>query len=408
MNEEEKKEKSFWSFSQRRKKFRSLWWVQLVFLFAFLVAAGLYSWLNLGGVAHKLVGGEGYDEYSADSALYSSGERSLLKKFSAFFGGEEKPPFAENAAVSALNRDLAGGLGGEKDDFAARGNGMPEDGEKTRDDFAKAGTAGPPAGMKKEFHGKLRPLNKGAFAPSGASRSKTAGEFSGGNENLVEVRKSEGEKQTGERLKGREMSAMKQLKSALKTGVYGARDASQDAAKLWVAKTFDNAGASRFSLEYDEKAKAQLDRVNPDSIPDFLREQNINDANKLSVKKVGDPEVDKEGTKDALENDKKYQAAKMAKDLSEGILNPMFSGMNFGARSETAENLGEDAEEPDVGSFSDPREKPDLGDSELNESGDGYFVDENGNMIDPDNPPWGSCGHYCTDTYCEKAETCWV
>ena len=51
---------------------------------------------------------------------------------------------------------------------------------------------------------------------------------------------------------------MNALKSAFKANLYGARLSSQDAAKGWIAKSFDATPEAETSIEYDPVEKPAL------------------------------------------------------------------------------------------------------------------------------------------------------
>ena len=108
--------------------------------------------------------------------------------------------------------------------------------------------------------------------------------------------------------------------------LYGARLSSKDSAREWIARTFDGNQNSRNSLEYtSEEMKAKLDRINPDSIPKYLRDQSLDaaSARSLGSSDVDKPDFDKDGTREALKGDKKYQSEKDQQDLAKALFNPL-------------------------------------------------------------------------------------
>jgi len=397
---EEKKNRSFWGIFGSGRKFRSLWWIQIVFLLIFLAAAGFYSWMTLGNVAQKLVGGESYEELSA-SAGPNFQRGSVFGKWNFF---DEEKDIAYKQDQERLKKEFAAFTSGDED-WAGKNKTMvsgKESGTEKAPDESGKDVDVRHERYKRFFKGKLRPLNKGVFSAFKTGGSKTSNSFGESNKNIVRVTEGRNVQEASGKLRGTRVSAMKQLEKAWKTGVYGARDASQDAAKSWTARAFDSAAASRFSLEYDEKAKRALDTVNPNSIPSFLREQDVNSAKNLAVKDVEGPEIDKEATKKALANDKKYQAAKAAQDLSKGLLNSMFSGVNFGGQSAADADdgtLGNLAEADDPPKLDDPGEAATSGITvdeygyihTVGSDGMNYVFDESGALVGCEDVNAGMC-----------------
>ncbi len=148
------------------------------------------------------------------------------------------------------------------------------------------------------------------------------------------------------------------LKGVFFASLHGARIASQDSAKTWIAKNFDNVPEYDTALQYDENVRAKLDKINPNSIPKFLRDQTVtaDDAKRLYASDVNEPEVDKPDTKEALKEDTAYQRKKAFSDMAGGMLNGMYAGLGTGGGSGVAR--GEDGE---TSSAEDPSGDPDLG-----------------------------------------------
>ena len=159
---------------------------------------------------------------------------------------------------------------------------------------------------------------------------------------------------------------MQALKGVFQATFHGARIASHDSAKSWIARAFDGSAEATTAIEYDENMRAKLDIVNPNSIPHFLREQDLSaaEARRLEVADVGKPKMDAEDTKKALAEDKDYQAKKLAKDLSGSMLNGLFAGIS-GTGSPTTE--GDDRAGP-PGPSEDPESFTVFADSEDGQS----------------------------------------
>jgi hypothetical protein len=153
------------------------------------------------------------------------------------------------------------------------------------------------------------------------------------------------------------------LKGTFRASYYGARLASKDAARGWIARTFDATPEADTAIEYDPAMRAELDRINPDSIPKFLREQDLSaaEAKTLATTEVSKPKMDKDGTYEALKNDKDYQQKKLADDFAGSMLNGLFAGVS-GTGSE------------DDRGFTDPEERDDI-----TSLGLGEYMDSQGN-----------------------------
>ena len=84
---------------------------------------------------------------------------------------------------------------------------------------------------------------------------------------------------------------LESLKGAFRASIYGARIASADSAKGWIARSFDATPEATTTIQYEENMRSKLDVVNPNSIPQFLREQDISagGARTLSTSKVSNP-----------------------------------------------------------------------------------------------------------------------
>jgi hypothetical protein len=102
--------------------------------------------------------------------------------------------------------------------------------------------------------------------------------------------------------------------------------ASQDSAKSWIAKSFDASPDYDTALQYDDDMRSKLDKVNPDAIPHFLREQDVSaaEAKTLQASDVGKPHIDKEAEEEIK---KDSPASKATSSLASSMLNMLFAGM---------------------------------------------------------------------------------
>ncbi|MCX5784360.1 MAG: hypothetical protein NTX59_01595 [Elusimicrobia bacterium] len=349
---------------------KSFWWLPFAFIFLFLAVGGFYAWNTMKGAAHKLVGGDTYNSLSANSVSY--GGLSSSEKEDNFFASDEEMSAqsgkkAEKAGLeTVLARAGAAGGGGRRGGAAGDGNSAVRSGGAAVYNWG--------GGQSNALQSKLQARGSALAGMKGGqtSQSTAFNDESDAEKPSVVPIASTGKTLNGQSpKKGPGTSVLESLKSAFKSSLYGARLASQDAASAWIAKSFTAAPEEEMALQYDDKMRSKLDKVNPESIPKFLRDQDINatEAKTLGVSDVHKPDLDKEATKDSLKEDKDYQAKKAAKDMSNGMLNPMFGG--FGGTSQIGSDTGTGTDNLNV--MSDPNATQDLS----------WTVDEYGNTIVP-------------------------
>jgi len=345
---------------------KNYWWLALSFLFLFLAGGGYYALTSMGTEAQKLAGGAGYTQLSANSAAYTRGS---LEKADNYFSSDEEDPLAARGEVAAsaaaadkrrsleARAQAASGGGSGSSSAGAAGGGSEGDGVAPQAGAARRGA----------FEGKLEARVSGLGGQRGGGAAKSSagfnpgGDQSAGGAGVTAGRPSvQRETGAGAPKKAAPGGVLSALRGAFRASLYGARIASKDSARHWLSRTFDASSDVNTSLEYDEKMKASLDRIDPNSIPKFLRDQDItaSDAKSLGVAEVGKPKMDVEGTKEALKNDKDYQSRKMMQDMASAAMNPLgnFVGANTGRASTPSE---EEASEEDrnVTGFSSPEDE---------------------------------------------------
>ena len=382
------------------KGFKNWWWLQLAFLFVFLIGGGFYAFINMNKEAHKLVGGDKYADMSA-SQMYNSRVSTTKRGFflsrkknlsdNGDSVGKGSPTLSASARLekrklSAASSEVAG----------APGNDIDEDYETEDliDEETSAARGHLSDGLRKRLA-----IKKDRVFSSKDGKGKTSGNFLAASKGDVSLKENEETTaKKGRAVATKKTSVMQSLKKTWKMGIYGARDASRDAAKNWIARAFDNVSPSRYSLEYSEDVKINLDRINPNSIPGYLRDMDMSksSAKSLGINDVNSLSLDEDGTQEALDKDVKYQASKLANNASDGMLNSLFSGMNFGGGSPTNNDIGDYGDEGDEGDEGptdrnlpepvDPEDPPDLFGEEVMDFG-------------------GDCGEECGCT-CEAACCC--
>ncbi|MCX7905535.1 MAG: hypothetical protein N2446_02400 [Elusimicrobiales bacterium] len=184
-------------------------------------------------------------------------------------------------------------------------------------------------------------------------------------------------------------TAMGLLRSTFKTTLMAARDASNDTARAWTSKTFDYTPTINQTIEYDEKLRAKLDRINPNSIPAFLKDPALDPESMKSLKVSEVPGLSKEDDKNNFEIDMedikdKMQEYKKKKSLLDSLasLNPLFNMKNSDEELTDEEidknsysvNMSNSniAVSPDSKVVNNPSDKPSLGNEITNVVTDEY------------------------------------
>lgn len=340
--EEERKKGAAVAFTRGK-----YWKAQLLILFIFLSGFAFLAYFMLGKQAHKLIGADSYSELSRNSY----GEKSIVKKIISYFTGEE------SASVEKRSGD---GFSFENSSVAAAGSleqgvsGQDTQSSSNQVTFASQGSS-------LSSGSRLASSLSGSLASASSGKSKTElSNFSGDSKNLA-VKVSAAEKANFKNGLARQQrpSALDALKGAWKASLYGARLSSQDAAKSWTARAFDSSPESESSIQYDERMKAKLDRLNPNAIPQYLKDQNI-EMDALSSAKPSDvPEFDKDNSKKEKElNASREMREKLAEQMSSGLFNSMYG--NSSDNSQESESKDDDSLVSSLG-IDKPESKASLG-----------------------------------------------
>ncbi|MDA8132785.1 MAG: hypothetical protein M0011_14880 [Elusimicrobia bacterium] len=319
-----------------QKKEKKYWPLALLLTLLLLGGGGYYALTGLKDTAHKLGGGSDYDQLSANSSVYEG--NAAGKEGDVFGVGEELPGrVKEEASASRLNPSLFR----TKDELLADASGRPAQASGSAEQAEAAGDSGDSAAgggggggaAGAAMPGKLQA--RASFSGGGAAGTRSKGLSAGaegfkGSGTVVgraDVQKDTAQASARKAAKG---GVLESLKGAFRVSFYGARMASNDAAKSWVSRAFDATPEAETAIEYDDDVRSKLDRVNPSSIPGFLRDQDVSvaEAKHLADSEVAAPKFNKEGTEEALKRDDKSQIGKMLADMSGGMLNGLFKGVS--------------------------------------------------------------------------------
>jgi hypothetical protein len=317
-----------------QKKEKKLWPLALAVTLLVLGGGGFYALTGLKDTAHKLGSGHEYDQLAANSSIYD-GKAVSQKQLDVFAGGEGGEEAGGGAAAGEAGR-LNSALAREKGELVGgSGSGSPAGAgwQQGAQDPGAADKAAPQSAQLAGSMAQKLQLKSNLSSGPGGSKSKSAGGSTAGFEGSgTLVGKGSVQRETKDKTpkKAGKGSVLESLKGSFKASLYGARLSSQDSARGWISRAFDATEEASTAIEYDEKVKAKLDRVNPGAIPGFLRDQEVSaaEAKRLADSKVSKPKVDKEGTREALEEDKDYQQKKMAEDFASGMLNGLFAGVS--------------------------------------------------------------------------------
>lgn len=314
------------------KSLGGLFW--LLPVAAFLVVGGLIAMISMKDAAEKLSGRTQAGDLSSSGGPFA-GRGASDSGAHEFFSSDENIPDEALASYESHKSAIEDRLyektsTGKVTAFsgAVAGPGGVSGGDSVAGRSPSSGHRGASGPAPRLASG----LNsfKGAKGGSAKSSLGAAGASSfggrGGKPAVVSASGETGVKKGSSRSGGG--GVIEALRSAWRGSVMGARDASNDAARTLVARSFDGSASSeRLSLEYDEKMKKELDVVSPDSIPKFLRDQDLSAdrASAYDVPEIKGVKVDKKGTEDALKEDKAYQDTLAS--MANGMINPMFSGV---------------------------------------------------------------------------------
>jgi hypothetical protein len=319
--------------------------ISLVLVAAFLALGGGAAWFTMKEAARTLAGGADSTRLAPIGAY--NGSAGGVEKDDGFFASEEELGSADPSLKKDIldsSADAAVPSAGDVKQGVDAGSVAQETGSS-----GVGAAAAPAAGSNFSPAAKIS-AGEGAFPLS--KNAQTPGPAAARSQEVLGGSSARGAPPGGGKLAGgvagaRKTSVMESLKSAFNTTFYGARLASRDTARMWIARAFDATEDPSRSLKYDEKAKVALDRIDPNSIPGFLREQDLGaaGARSLAASEVGRPDFDEEGTRAALRLDKDYQAKKETAELAKALFTPLGP---FGG------SIGNSGGQPDYKGFSDP------------------------------------------------------
>lgn len=279
-----------------RKVFRYRWFL----LIMFFIFVGIASFFLLSNEAQRLAGSKRYSQLILDSGRVNS------------FSFIEKLRYVINSITSGSNKELLtrkeANLVEEKnqqdyEDESGSANLKSNVSAVNNKSFVEKNNNSSSQGLlndrsevrKNVLESNLSSLS--SLASGGISKTSLSNFNLSTNPNIkiktndAKIGISHGKKSEGDK------SAMGLLKSTFKTTLMAARDASNDTARAWTSKAFDYSVEANKTIEYDEKVRASLDRINPNSIPAFLKDPSLEPESMKSLKVADVPGLSSEDEK---------------------------------------------------------------------------------------------------------------
>lgn len=397
--------------------FKKIMRYRYLLLLLFFLFVGITSYIILTSEAEKLAGGKRYSELTASK---TSMRFNLIEKIKYAFTAITSQ---ETASLKKDEKDNEEMKEQEENYNEEEQTSSIENSNTSSNSSSKTNTSRSPYNQYISYSGTLNKANlQSSLMPLSFENSQTTSKTSLSKFELsrsanVKIKNTDGKIGISYGKKSeQEQSAINALKSTFKTSLMAARDASNDTARAWIAKAFDATPQINQTIEYDEKLRASLDRINPNSIPAFLKDPSL-DAKEMKTLKesdIPDPsfkeeEEDKEKElfdkgeiKDLLENYKKGILKEMEK------INPLFA-MNLNQKGGLLNNNEGEFLQNNPNSLPDtitlPDQSPNLGQEALifsydeygnirvsNPDGTIYIFDVNtGRILGCEDPNLGMC-----------------
>jgi hypothetical protein len=302
--------------------FKKVFRYNLLILVIFLFIIGILSVFVLSDEAYKLVGGNRYNELVRDSG--KNIKFSVFEKIKYLFSDEEtkEKMIAEKLGENVSNREEGG--------FNSENKGLDGGSAKTESGYNKdgryiAGGGNMPYKPKESISSNLG--NPSGYFSGGASNTSlsmnlsasSVSSFKGVGSGAAKIKNIDTKYSFSKSGEKNSNSALDMLKNTYKTTLYAARDASNDTARQWTAKAFEGAANIKATIQYDEKVRAKLDKINPNSIPRYLKDEEMDSKyNSLKASNVPLPDIKKdEKSSDEIS---KEEMKKAVQDVVNGII----------------------------------------------------------------------------------------
>jgi len=312
--------------------FKKVFRYNLLILVVFLFIIGIVSVFVLSDEAYKLVGGNRYNELVRDSG--KNIKFSVFEKIKYLFSDEETKEKMIAEKLGGKGIDKEGDFDNEKDVLEGKsGVGGQDDSYNGGDRGYLAGGGEMPYRPRGSMNASLNSPNTylygGASNTSASISSSESGvssvsRFKGVGSGVAKIKNMDTKYSFSKPVGKNSNSALDMLKSTYKTTLYAARDASNDTARHWTAKAFDGAANIKSTIQYDEKLRSKLDKINPNSIPSYLKDEGMESKyNSLKPSDVPNPIAKKD---DKASETSKEEVKKMIEDIASGVIPKAASG----------------------------------------------------------------------------------
>jgi hypothetical protein len=327
----DKEERKGLIYALENFSFKKVFKYNLLILVVFLFIIGILSVFVLSDEAYKLVGGNRYNELVRDSG--KNIKFSVFEKIKYLFSDEEtkEKMIAEKLGENVSNR--------EEDGFNGENKGLDGGSAKTESAYNKdgrymVGGGNIPYKPKESISANLG--NPSGYFSGGVSNTSLSmnlsassiSSFKGVGSGTVKIKNMDSKYSFSKPVEKNSNSALDMLKNTYKTTLYAARDASNDTARHWTAKAFEGAANIKATIQYDEKLRSKIDRINPNSIPYYLKDEGMDPKyNSLKPSDVPNPIAKKD---DKASETSKEEVKKMIEDMASGVIPKATSGSGSG------------------------------------------------------------------------------
>ncbi|NLH39450.1 MAG: hypothetical protein GX445_05240 [Elusimicrobia bacterium] len=323
MNEEEEKKDEKKAAVPKDSLTKKVFKYNILLLLLFFVVAGVSSYFLLSREATKLAGGR---INNLESSFSKAGRFSLIKRIKYLLTNDES--VLDEKKVNRAAVDIAEDFYGDEATDTSIGSSSKSGGSNSK---SKNG-GGKPFSPNDRLGASLASVNMSGSGGSSTSISKSGSsanskygvsKFNDNNKTEVEINE-ENRAKYNKLMSKKTASASESLKNSYVASLSGAKDVSNDTARAWTSKAFESVGGMNKNIKYNDNANTALDKIDPNSIPAYLKDQEIDPKyNSLKPSSVPEPGATKD---DQATKDEKQNTEKMAQDMASGAIQSAAGG----------------------------------------------------------------------------------
>ena len=306
-----------------RFSFKKILRYRFFLLLLFFIFTGLASYLILTGEARKLSGGRKYSDLNSEKtflARFNLIEKikyaySLLTEKEAVVKKDEMTDDLDEKDAEGSENEWIDAQGESKGSTSKQTHPSNSNSQQSNGSFISHKNL-----MSQRLDSSLTSISESI---SGGVSKTSLSPFETSNSPNVKIKNLEnkvgisyGKKTDGDK------TAIGLLRSTFKTTIMAAKDASNDTARAWTARAFDSSPHINQTIQYDEKLRASLDRINPNSIPAFLKDPSLDAENMKSLKAPEVAGLSKEEDENTDDKEKNNKYKDLLSSLSN--INPLF------------------------------------------------------------------------------------